>query len=279
MTTHYEPIRSGAPSAQYKFEASGALWLMEVGQYKYGKIALVDGAGLTVNSNNPLVVANEEFIFKGRTGLDNPRTIEFFGLSEGTTMFEARQSEAGPVVAFLQVHVKGLSGKAPTWIALDAPHAAFNAPDTPVPYKLQHNSTINYGENLADMVKRVPEGAKHLVISCHGQPHGVLLIGENLSIDNVKDFSLFKKIGLKVIWIGGCSVAGTPQGTEFCKAIAKNAGCYVVAPGLTIPFVRPPMGRVELFARSLPKYIDPNGNPISPPEFFKQHPKLGFKVE
>lgn len=278
MTAHYETIRAGAPPAEYKFEPSGALWYMEISQFRPGKIALVDGRNLTVTSNNPSVIADDEFIFKGKTGFESPRTIEFYALSEGTTMLEAR-NEAGVVETFLQIHVKGLSGKRPSWIALDGPTAALNAPNTPVPYKMRQSVTINYGESLAKMIEKVPNGTHHLVISSHGQENGVLLIGENINIDNVELFSKLKGSGLKVIWIGGCSVAGTEAGKAFCQKMADSAGCYVVGPGMTLPFVKPPAGHIEMFSRSLTHYFKPKSKMLSPPEFFKLQRLLGFTIE
>ncbi len=278
MAVHYA-VAPGATAVKYDFTSKGNLWFVEIHRFKYGKALLVDGKGMTVISNNPGVVPNDAAVFKGKTGAENPRTIEFYGLSEGTSLIDAFITEGGDSQATLQVHVVPLPGAKASWIKLDPPTATLNASDTPVPYQMKDTFEVKRGEKAADFLAKVPKGTNHLTFSCHGKPDGVLEIGENLDKSNVDAFKKLVDVKLKVIWIGGCSVAGTTQGDDFCKNIARNAKCYVVAPGITLPPVKPPLGHVELFSGSLPHYINPEGNLISASDFFKKHTDLGFKVQ
>ena len=275
MAAHWEQI-SGAPPANYDRTDSGWLYFIEIKQYQYGKIALVDGGGLIVASNAAAVVPNDSIVFKGRTGLEKRRTIEFYGLTEGTSMIEARNGEGGSLEIVLQVHVKPAPGTGPIWIQLDSPQTALNAERISVPYQMKNTFKIGGGEKAVDVLKKVPAGTKHLTISCHGKPEGILELGESFNKDNVDTFATLKDIKLLVIWLGACSVAGTPEGEAFCQKIAKNAGCYLRAPAITCPFVKPPIGQVELMKFS--KYIDPEGKTINEMEFLKKQSVLGFKI-
>ena len=275
---HFE-LQPGSPDRGHWFTERGNLWKMEVRSYLNSKAVLVDGENCILRSNNPLVVPNDDVVFLGKTGGGKRRVITFYSLLSGTTLIDAFGTEGGPSLATLQVHVVGLPGDKPSFVALDGPHTALNSPDTPVPYKLKQTITVKPGERAEDFLKKVDPGSRHLAISCHGTPDGVLLIGEGLNKKNADQFGILLPTAVSVIWIGGCSVAGTVDGVEFCKQIAKQAAAYVVAPGIVIPPTRPGIGRVELFERSLPHYFNRIGEAITAAEFFKQSTTLGFKVE
>lgn len=79
-----------------------------------------------------------------------------------------------------------------------------------------------------------------------------------------------------VIWLGACAICGPPQGIELCKTLARSAGCFVVAPGLTLPPTTTGVNEIDVFTRSLPHYFDREGKQISYQAFLKQQGELAF---
>ena len=275
---HFEVVPS-APPDHAEYTASRWLWLIRIKQYKYGKIALVNGENLVASSNNPLVVPNDDLVFKGKTGLESRRIIDFYGLSSGTTMLEIR-TLGGDFRFALQIQVTPVSGKLASFVALKAPQQALNSHDTPGPYQMQYTERINAGENAAAIIKKIHTGVNHVAISCHSFTPGVLAIGETIHKDNVSAFGdLRTNTGAQVIWIGACSVAGPAEGVNLCKEMARRSGCYVVAPGIGSAAIKTPVGRIDFFGASLPKYFDPKGETIPATQFLKLGSELGFTIE
>jgi hypothetical protein len=275
---HFE-ILPGAPPDYHEYTESHWLWLIRIKQFKYGKVVLVNGENLIASSNNPLVVPNDDLVFKGKTGSERRRIIEFYGLSQGTTMLEIKDVH-GNLKFALQIQVTPISGKVPSFIALKAPQQALNSHDTPGPYHMVHTETVKGGEKAATIVGKIAAGVNHVAISCHSSKPGVLEIGENIDASNVKAFAdLRAKTSARVIWIGACSVAGSREGMSLCKEMAQKSGCYVVAPGITAPAIKTPLGRVEFWGPLLPHYFDPKGNSLNQSQFLMLASELGFTIE
>lgn len=276
--TRFEVV-PGAPPSHAEYTESRWLWLIHVKQYQTTKLLLVNGENLVVSSNNSLVVPNDDMVFKGKTETSSRRVVEFYAMSYGVTMLEVR-TIGGDYRFALQVRVTPVSGKYPSFIALKAPQQALNSSDTPGPYHMVHTETIKSGTSAADIIAKVHAGINHVTICCHSFTPGVLSIGEGLRIENVDAFKGLKaNTGAKVIWIGSCSVAGPAEGVNLCKAIAKNSGCYVVAPGIGTGGYKTPVGRIDFFGPSFPKYFGPSGDLVAPNDFLKLGADLGFTIE
>jgi hypothetical protein len=276
--SHFE-IVPGAPPDAFQRTPSGWLWYIQVKQYTRGTIALVNGEGLTVSSNNPVVVPNDDLVFKGKTGSERYRVIEFYTLNHGTALLDVRDAR-GTVAFVLQVHVSPVSGRVASFIALKAPQQALNASNTPIPYHMVYTATIRRGEKAADIIAKVHSGVNHLAISCHSSSPGVLEIGENIDKDNVAAFAdLRTNTGARVIWIGACAVAGSTQGLALCSEMAKRSGCYVVAPGILAPPVKAPVGSIEFWDHLLPHYFSPKGEAMPADQYLLLGNDLGFTIE
>jgi hypothetical protein len=288
MSTHFEAV-PGIPGAKYNYTGSGAVWLVELTQYQHAKIALIDGAGLLVRSNNFKVVPNDEANFKGAMGYGQRRIIEFYTLDYGTTMLEVKNSGAtsevfsndnqnpGEVVATLQVRVRQSPAK-PTTVKLDRPQTALNAPNVTHRYMMTHSYLIDWSTSAEDMLAKVSPDSKHLAICAHGEPAAVS-IGRGLSMRNVDAFRALQASQVQVIWFGNCSVAGNPTGDAFCSTVARNAASYVVAPAMTLVGHLTGIDRIEWFGFSLPHFFDYLGRLIEVGDFVKLHKDLGFTIE
>jgi hypothetical protein len=276
---HFD-ILPGAPPDRHERTPSGWLVAIYVKQYKSGKVLLIDGENLVVSSNNSLMVPNDDSVLKGKTGTESRRVIEFYTLSSGGAYLDARRWDGQLAFPGLQIHVSPVSGKYPSFIALKAPQQALNSADTPGPYHMMYSESIKSGEKAADIIGKIHTGVNHVAISCHSFTPGVLALGEGLSIDNVDVFrDLRINTSARVIWIGACSVAGPPEGMNLCKEMAKRSGCYVVAPGIGVAGIKTPVGRIDFFGPSFPKYFDPKGELIAGTEFLKLGGELGFTIE
>lgn len=156
-------------------------------------------------------------------------------------------------------------------LTLTSPHMALNAHDTPVPYTMDHTATITADMAQPDLISKVQTAARgtrqkklnHLVFSCHGFPADISIWGKrnpkHIGDHNVVEiFSQLKGL-VDVIWILSCAVAGSEGGNGFCKAIAKQAGCHVVAATMLIPKTKLSLtkGQIELVWGCTPVVFTP----------------------
>jgi hypothetical protein len=119
-------------------------------------------------------------------------------------------------------------------------------------YKMDVTETLGASAHVHQVVAKILVAAqaapnqtlKNVVINCHGS-WGKLHVGSGNTIDstNVGIMRLLNRNGQKVetIWLVACLVAGfndgdyhrrklpVKLGAFFCSALAKAAGCYVVA--------------------------------------------------
>jgi hypothetical protein len=121
---------------------------------------------------------------------------------------------------------------------------------------------INYAIDLsADLYLH------NVVINCHGSPGAIHVggcydkkkgSGSKITLGDVAIFQSLRKRGaVGTIWIVACEVAknkeGSTLGTDFCKQLAINAGCDVVAADKTqkVDFIfnnfRHPYGHIDDF--------------------------------
>jgi hypothetical protein len=76
---------------------------------------------------------------------------------------------------------------------------------------------------------------KHVVINSHGNDGGMAIGKDNagntnwIYDGNVELFSKLKSKSIGTIWFVGCLLAATTKGQRFCKHLAINSGCDVVA--------------------------------------------------
>lgn len=169
------------------------------------------------------------------------------------------------------------------WITLDAPSLSLNAGNV-TRMQLTRNPIVPWSMDAETMLtSNVDKKDKHLVFNCHGfqalpdfdAPH--LSIGTVVHPGNV---GAFGKIAgtVKVIWISACNIAGSQAGSDFCAAMAKNSGAYVVAATMaTTQRVR--KDSVEDTAGAMWVYFDPTGTKIARSAFIALGPSLGFTYE
>ena len=273
------------PTADCEFTDSGWFYKMRMKKTTTAKFYLVDGQGLTAYSNNPVVVPNSDAVFTGKTGQEQKRTVEIYGLSPGITLIGFTAAGSIDPVVTMQVEVVDLPGSRPSFVAFSAKSASLNAPDVAAfgRYQLDSAKLVTGGppENLFDFV---PTGTQHIAICCHGQMNfrGVdgitLFIGGNVTRGNCTD--VFKNLKAKcdggVIWVGGCE-AGSDN--DFCKKAVLASGCFLVAPMITLPTVHVPRGMVDYFAESKIKFFNRgSGDPMVASDFLLQQKDLQFRI-
>jgi hypothetical protein len=166
-------------------------------------------------------------------------------------------------------------------IRLEQPALALHSHDVPgYKYKMQFTEILPDAASVENVVAKILVAAnntpeqhlKNVVINCHGS-WGTLYVGTGHTINtgNLGVMRLLQRTGPKVdtIWLVACLVAGfnDPQyhrrqlpvklGAFFCAALAKAAGCYVVAAEKT-QYVNP-----GFYLRLCPKYcIDDFEGPV-----------------
>jgi hypothetical protein len=280
------PIPS--PGVFYDHQAgSTSVWRVRLSEGQRARIALVDGAELEVSSNAGAIVPNDPSVFT-ETRAGAVRIIEIYGLSAqgsttpGVAMIEARQR--GAVVAYFQAQVSPLSG-AHAFFQLAEPQMALNSSDTPVPYSMKYKKTYTSGVSAESIISDVQAVARvnHLVFSCHGTVDPArggpkIEIGSGFDMSNLGLWDrLFSAVN-NVIWFGACALAGSAEGIKFCQTAAWRSGCYVVAPTITLPPMKPAINQIEVFTRSMPHYFAPDGVQISATDFLRLQDELGFKL-
>jgi len=171
------------------------------------------------------------------------------------------------------------------WFKLAPPQIVFNAPNVK-PFKMTHARVIPWDWSVDQMFDQaLPMGARHLIFNCHGfptkpdfqTPH--LSIGTVIHPGNISAFQkLFGMLDLWVIWISSCNIAGSEDGLNFCKDMAKISGCYVVAYGFPVPDEVNKQSQLKDYTNSMPKYIEPSRNLMRRDDFLKLGPKLGFEL-
>jgi len=277
------PPQTLKPLGKYDVKG-GALWRVRVNEGQRGRVFVSEGTHLKISSNNSQVVPNDASVFNVTDTQGKSGVLNFYGLSAGISMLEARDAQ-GSVVAYVQLEVDSISGKR-AYFQLDQPSMSLNAPDTPVRYQMKYSLKVSKDTSVDEVIAAVATKShlRHLVISCHGYGDSsqgpFLVIGKGFrEVKDAKKFTpLYSVLAGGVVWIGACSVCGTVAGVDFCKGIASAAGCYVVAPGITLPAMPVGINQIEVFTRSLPHYVEPTGKLISQSEFFKLDQKLGFKM-
>lgn len=279
------------PRVNYQFTESGWLWKLDMKTDAFGKVILQDAAGHMIQSRNPAIVPNSTAVFKGARSADANRTVEFLGLSPGITMLDVTDGIKPDAIISLQVEVKPTPSHKLNLVAFDGSSVALNSPDTTVTYSLDTTKRISSGppESLFDAV---PSGAKHVVISCHGQMHPTaddirqgrqikgleLFIAGNITAGNCE--AVFGKLNAKcaggVVWIAGCEAGAD---LDFCNKAAKASGCYIVASSITIPKVTVPAGRIELFPGNMIKFFKNDGSgPMPKVDFMSKAKDLKFHI-
>src|SRR6478609_7363930 len=133
------PSAAQKPLGQYDVK-NGSLWRVRVNEGQHGRVFVSEGTDLKISSNNAQVVPNDEVVFNitdahGRSGV-----LNFFGLSPGISMLEARDS-MGNVVAYIQLDVASIGGKH-AYFELEQPSMALNAADTPVRYQMRYSVEV-----------------------------------------------------------------------------------------------------------------------------------------
>jgi len=277
------PSQAQKPLGQYDVKA-GSLWRIRINEGQHGRVFVSEGTDLKISSNNSQVVPNDESVFNitdthGRSGV-----LNFFGLSAGVAMLEARDT-AGNVVAYIQLDVASIGGKH-AYFELEQPSMALNASDSPVRYQMKYSLKVTPAMSVREIIAAVVAKSqlRHLTISCHGYGDPslgpFLVLGQGFrTMEDASAFSpLYNVLKGGVIWIGACAVCGGDQGVEFSKVVAKAAGCYVVAPGMTIAAMPVHLNQIEVFTRSFPHYLSPRGELMKQSGFLRLDRKLGFKM-
>lgn len=261
---------------------------MRVKKGTFAKFYLVDGAGLTAESNNPVVVPNSDSAFRGKTGQEARRTVEIYGLSSGTTLIAFSNVGTNDPVVTMQVEVVELPGHTQSFVKFSAKAAALTGPNLHPRYVLDFTQTITVGppENLFNSI---PGGTKHIVVNCHGQMNAkgsdgqmvdglTLYIAGNVFRGNCSD--VFAKLKGKcsggVVWAAGCEVASD---NEFCRLAVMASGCFLVAPAITLPIVKVPHGMIDYFGESMVKFFNKeNGTPMKAGDFLLMQKDLQFNI-
>jgi hypothetical protein len=200
----------------------------------------------------------------------------------------ARQEASAPTEPLSEPYARHVS----RWIRLDTQSVVLNSPAV-AKMEMTRSPVIPWNMSAHEMLNQhVKGGDKHLVFNCHGHawrkefptPH--LAIGTAIHPGNVHAFKDIGSVGLSVIWISACNilggegpVEGGPSGGEvFIANMARNAGCYVVAPTMEVTQrVKP--NHCEDTAGAFWKYYDPKGNPVARSTFISMGPQLGFTYE
>jgi len=167
------------------------------------------------------------------------------------------------------------------WIKLARNQCALNSDNVQGAFPMTHTYVIPGGTPNDEMIKKVPQGTKHLVFNCHGFPGkpsypAHLAIGQTLKADNVGSCSPLMYNTCSVIWLSACNI-GT-DGLQLCKNLAKATGCFVVTQTLGVPDRKMRRDCVEDYYYAMPQYIEPGGELISRGNFFALHEILEFTL-
>lgn len=250
-------------------------------------VCFIDGQGLLLTSNAPSVVANPI----PETSIGNVRTLKVVGASIGFTMIYASTIPGnGSLPLQVEVTKSQVETTLKSGIALDQPSMALNAHDTPTTYSAQYNYVIAGMTSAQSIIDKAKSNGrlKHLAISCHGfvENDGATRLDLGMGFD-AGNTSLFAQLQgmVGVIWIGGCSAAGSKQGKDDCAARAKAAQCYLVAPVMHMSNPPGTKGKVHLAKgvmdmneRFMPTAFNPQGGPLGWKTFLSLGPRLGFKI-
>jgi hypothetical protein len=260
--------------------APGSVWRARIPRLRSLEIALYGGAGLWVRSNNPGVVPQWQANQERMSG--DLRILPLFGRSAGVSMIET--GAGGTVWVSLQAEVVD---RKVLHIALQPPHMVLNGTYGSAactdPYDLLYkeyipesgpnNTPPPTAQEIIDKVKaRLP--LNHLVFNCHGAP-GYLWIGGGF---RQTDAGLFSQLNgrVKVVWIRGCSCAGSAVGQQFCADIAQYSKSHVVAPIMHTPQYRKlPPSTLE-YEQNMPRVNAPGGGLVSWLDFCCMGQRLGF---
>ena len=280
-------VPPGALPSRYSMQAgSTSVWLMTMTENQRAKIALAEGAGLSVVPNDPRVVSKNLSV-SSSAGL---QIYELYGRMPGTVMLEAKRSD-GAVAAHVQVRVDPLpkTGRNASWIRLAEPQVSLNAPNVKFMLRMKHSKAVPWDWSVDRMFdEAVPAGVRHLVFNCHGFPTGKkpdfpvahLSIGTVIHAGNVGAFrKLFPIKELRVIWLAACNLADMGAGDELCAEMARKSGCYVVSAIYETSDIAIPSGHVEDYRYATPVYFQPgDGKKIYRGDFFEQGKALGFQI-
>lgn len=129
-------------------------------------------------------------------------------------------------------------------IKMKQPSLVLHSCDVPgYKYEMWKSWQMPKGASVSDLIYWIRWAVSHsetmylknAIINCHGSP-GFLHIGgsgSGFGLGSASLFNILKNYDLGTIWIIACEVAGKSHGKEsgklFCSAIAKAAGCRVIA--------------------------------------------------
>ena len=171
-----------------------------------------------------------------------------------------------------------------TWIKLESPQIALNAPNVKK-FIMKYSLVVPNTMSPDQMFAKVPNDVKHLIFNCHGHqlPAPYLSIGTHIDSSHITGYpnpfvTLANILTLRVIWISACALASSPAGEEIIKGIGNSSACYVVSEVMAVPDVAVRANCIEDYSNSMPKYCDPDGNWMSRGDFFALGPKLGFGI-
>jgi len=165
------------------------------------------------------------------------------------------------------------------WIKLARNQCALNGDNVGTQFPMTSSFVIKAGSSNDEMIKKIPQGIKHLVFNCHGFPNkssypAHLAIGQTLKADNVGSCAPLMNNSCSVIWLSACNIGG--DGLQLCRNLAQVTGCFVVTQTMGVPDRKMKQDCVEDYYYAMPQYIDPGGIMISRADFFDLHQILEF---
>jgi hypothetical protein len=126
-----------------------------------------------------------------------------------------------------------------TMIKLKQPSLVLHSHDVPGHrYKMHVSWNLPKGASVRDVVHLILEGydyspdLENVVINSHGSRGRIWAGGlyrPAINRYNVDVFGELRGKNIGTIWIVACEVAKGPTGSEFCRRMARAAGCHVVA--------------------------------------------------
>lgn len=130
-------------------------------------------------------------------------------------------------------------------LRLKQPSLVVNSCDVPPPtYSMRYTLDAPEGFTVAELVQQILISARrasrwgnkslvNVILNCHSAPGPILRIGgmdlEGLALGDESMFTPLKPLNLGAIWLVSCDAARETSGTILCTALAKAAGCSVIA--------------------------------------------------
>jgi hypothetical protein len=126
-------------------------------------------------------------------------------------------------------------------IKLKQPSLALHAHDVPgYRYQMWQSWKMPKAATAMDVLNWILYARNHtpelwlrnVVINCHGLDGRLFVGGDKQPTINKGNIDIFTQLRAKdlgTIWLVACKVASTDAGKSFCRQLARNAGCSVVA--------------------------------------------------